>query len=137
MFQKVPVYGFPISPLTGAGCLILWWSFFYIIVDHDSWLLVFYLAISRGGIPPRLVLSGGYAASLMYFVWLPSCGDVPQEEGLFFCKAYVLVNVSLSPVRLVGFLACCEEETCCGDHDDTTSNGEEGGTHATGGWKGR
>ena len=75
----------------------------YIIVDHDSWLLMFYLAISRGGIPPRLVLSGGCAASLMYFVWLLSCGSVPQEEGLFFCKTYRLVNVSLNPIS---WLSC-------------------------------
>ena len=105
MFQKVPVYGFPIPPLTGAGCLVLWWSFFYlyIIVDTNSWLLMFYLAISRGGIPPRLVLSGGCTASLMYFVWLPSCGAVPQDEGLFFCKTYGLVNVSLRPIS---WLSC-------------------------------
>ena len=75
----------------------------YIIVDHDSWLLMFYLAISRGGIPPRLVLSGGCTASLMYFVWLPSCGVVPQEEGLFFCKTYKSINVSLSPIS---WLSC-------------------------------
>ena len=75
----------------------------YIIVGNDSWLLMFYLAISRGGIPPRLVLSGGCAASLMYFVWLPSCGDVPQEEGLFFCKTYGLINVSLHPIS---WLSC-------------------------------
>ena len=58
----------------------------YIIVGNDSWLLMFYLAISRGGIPPRLVLSGGYAASLMYFVWLPPCGNVSQEGGYSFVK---------------------------------------------------
>lgn len=75
----------------------------YIIVDHVSWLLMFYLAISRGGIPPRLVLSGGYAASLMYFVRLPSCGDVPREEELFFCKTYGSVNVSLNPIS---WLSC-------------------------------
>lgn len=75
----------------------------YIIVGNDSWLLMFYLAISRGGIPPRLVLSGGCAASLMYFVWLPSCGDVPREEELFFCKTYGLVNVSLHPIS---WLSC-------------------------------
>ena len=73
--------------LAGTGCLVLWWSFFYnIIVDIDSQLLMFYLAISRGGIPPRLVLSGGYAASLMYFVWLLSCGNVPQEGGCSFVR---------------------------------------------------
>lgn len=75
----------------------------YIIVDTDSWLLMFYLAISRGGIPPRLVLSGGCAASLMYFVWLLSCEVVPREEELFFCKTYGLVNVSLHPIS---WLSC-------------------------------
>lgn len=47
---------------------------------------------------PGLWLSGGYAASLMYFVWLPSCQAVPREEGQFFCKTYGLVNISLRPI---------------------------------------
>ena len=94
---------YPTSDRRRVSCPVVEFLLYIIIVGNDSWLLLFYLAISRGGIPPRLVLSGGCTASLMYFVWLPSCGVVPQEEGLFFCKTYRLVNVSLNPIS---WLSC-------------------------------
>lgn len=77
-------------------------------------------------------------------LWLFWCSVHWHNEYVSTLFLPIIMTVIYSACRLscslteqlVGFLACCEEETCCGDHDNTTSDGEEGCTHATGGWEG-